>query len=109
MAVYSTFKDSIDADLAGMQSIMKRKERFKFLLCVIYILSKYAYVVPLKDKKGVIIINSFQEILDYSKICKPSSIWADKESELCFEMNSTNNEGKSVAAERFIRTKFIST
>ena len=36
---------------------------FRFLLCVIDIFSKYAWVVPLKDKKGVSIVNAFQSIL----------------------------------------------
>ena len=65
------------ADLADMQLIRKFNEGFKFLLCVIYIFSKYAWVVPLKDKKGVSIVNAFQKILDDSKR-KPNKIWVDK-------------------------------
>ena len=53
-----------------------------FLLCVIYIFSKYAWVVPLKDKKGVTIVSAFQKILDKST-CKPNKIWVDKGSEFC--------------------------
>ena len=50
--VYSAFKDNIwAADLADMQLISKFNKGFKFLLCVIDIYSKYAWVVPLKDKK----------------------------------------------------------
>ena len=49
------------ADLADMQLIRKFNEGFKFLLCVIYIFSKYAWVVPLKDKKGVSIVNAFHK------------------------------------------------
>ena len=61
--VYSTFKDNIwGADLADMQLISKFNKGFRFLLCVIDILSKYAWVVPLKDKKGVSIVNAFQSI-----------------------------------------------
>ena len=37
---------------------------FKILLCVIYIFSKYAWIVPLRDKKGVSIVNPFQKILN---------------------------------------------
>ena len=49
--VYSAFKDNIwGADLADMQLISKFNKRFRFLLCVIDIFSKYAWVVPLKDK-----------------------------------------------------------
>ena len=66
--VYSGFKDNIwGADLADMQLISKFNKEFRFLLCVIDIFSKYAWVVPLKDKKGVTIVNAFQEILDDSK------------------------------------------
>ena len=52
-AVYSGFKDNLlRADLADMQLISKFNEGFRFLLCVIDIFSKYAWVVPLKDKEG---------------------------------------------------------
>ena len=69
----------------------------------------------LKDEEGVSIVNAFQSILNRSKR-KPNKIWVDKGSEFyndCFKkwlqdndtvMNSTHNEGKSVVAERFIRT-----
>ena len=63
-----------------MQLISKFNEGIKFLLCVIDIFSKYAWVVPLKDKKGVTIVNAFQKILDDSKR-KPNKIWVDKGSE----------------------------
>ena len=50
--VYSTFKDNIwGADLADMQLISKFNKGFRFLLCVIDVFSKYAWDVPLKDKK----------------------------------------------------------
>ena len=50
--VYSTFKDNIwDADLADMQLLSKYNKGIRFLLCVIDIFSKYAWAVPLKDKK----------------------------------------------------------
>ena len=78
--VYSAFKDHIwAADLADIQF----NKGFRFLLCVIDIYSKYAWVVPLKDKKGVSIVNAFQSILNKSNR-KPNKIW--------------------VVAERFIRT-----
>ena len=49
-AVYSGFKDNIwGADLADMQLISKFNKGFRFLLYVIDIFSKYAWVVPLKD------------------------------------------------------------
>ena len=59
--VYSSFKDNIwGVDLADMQLL----SNFKYLLCVIDLFSKYAFVVPVKDKKGVSIVNTFQSILD---------------------------------------------
>ena len=88
----------------------------RFLLCVIDIFSKYAWVVPLKDKNGVSIDDAFQNILKQSNK-KPNKIWIDKGSEFYnthfkkwlqdnhIVMYSTHNEGKSVAAERFIRTR----
>ena len=98
-----------------MQLISKFYKGFRFLLCVIDIFSKYACVVPLKDKKAVSIFNAFRSIL---KDCnrKPNKIWVDKGSEFynnSFEkwlqgndivMYLTHNEGKSVVAKRFIRT-----
>ena len=69
--MYSAFKDNVwDADLADMQ--YKR-----FLLCVIDVFSKYAWIVPLKDKKGVSIVAAFQSILKQSNR-KPNKIWLDK-------------------------------
>ena len=61
-----------------MQLISKFNKGFR--LCVIDIFSKYAWVVPLKDKKGVSIVDAFQKILDDSNR-KPNKIWIDKESE----------------------------
>ena len=87
ITVYSGFKDNIwGADLADMQLISKFNKRFRFLLCVIDIFSKYAWVVPLKDKKDVSIVDTFQKILDNSNR-KPNKIWVDKGSE--FHNNST--------------------
>ena len=65
--VYSSFRDNIwGADLADMQLISKFSKGFRFLLCVIDIFSKYDWVVPLKDKKGISIVNAFQKILKES-------------------------------------------
>ena len=114
--VYSGFKDNIwGADLAYMQLMGKFNNGFRFLLCVIDVFSKYAWVVPLKDKKGVSIVDAFQKILDKSRR-KPNKIWVNKGSEFYnnsfkkwlkdndIEMYLIHNEGKSVDAERFIRT-----
>ena len=88
-AVYSGFKDNIwGADLADMQLISKFNKGFKFLLCVVDTFSKYAWIVPLKDEKGVSIVNAFQKTLNdstgrqsQSKRHKPNKIWDDKGSE----------------------------
>ena len=68
------------ADLADTQLISKLNKRFRFLLCVIDIFSKYAWIVPLKDKKGASIANAFQKILKRSDK-KPNKIWVDKGSD----------------------------
>ena len=115
--VYSVFKDNIwAADLADMQLLSRYNKGIRFLLCVIDIFSKYAWVVPLKDKKGISIVKAFQIILKQSNSRKPNKIWVDKGSEFYnasfkkwlqdndIVMYSTHNEGKSVVAERFIRT-----
>ena len=68
------------ADLADMQLISKFNKGFRFLLCVIDIFRKYAWVAPLKDKKGISIVNAFQKILKESDR-KPNKIWVDKGSE----------------------------
>ena len=65
-----------------MQLISKFNKGFRFLLCVIDAFSKYAWVVPLKYKRSVSIVNAFHQILnDLAR--KPKKIWADKESEFC--------------------------
>ena len=115
--VYSTFKDNIcGVDLADMQLLSKYNKGIRFLLCVIDIFSKYAWVVPSKDKKGISIVKAFQSILKQSNSRKPIKILVDKGSEFYnayfkkwlryndIVMYSTHNEGKSVVAERFIRT-----
>ena len=63
-----------------MQLISKFNRGFRFLLFIIDIFSKYVWVIPLKDKKGVSIVNDFQKILDKSER-KPNKIWVDKGSE----------------------------
>ena len=68
-----------------MHLISKFKKGIRFLLCVIDIYNKYAWVVPLKDEKGVAIVNSFQNISDDSiklnSMRKPNKIWVDQDSE----------------------------
>ena len=115
--VYSPFIENIwGPGLADMQLMSKFNNGFSFLLCVIDIYSKYAWVIPLNDKKIITTItNAFQKILDKSNR-KTNKIWVDKGSGFynrtmkswleknCIEIYSTHNERKSVIAERFIRT-----
>ena len=103
------------AHLANMQLISKHHKWIKFLLCVVDIFSKYDWVVPLKDKKAVTFVNTFQTILDNSKKTQ-NKILVDQGRELhniffkkllkgnAIEMHSTFNEGKSIVTERSIRT-----
>ena len=70
----------MDVDLADMQSLSKYNKRIKYLLRAIDLFSKYAWVVPIKDKKGVSIVDAFQKILKESNR-KPNKIWVDKGSE----------------------------
>ena len=114
--MYSSFKDNIwGVDLADIKLISKYNKEIRYLLCAIDLFSKYPFVVPLKGKKSVSIVNAFQSILNSSKR-KPNKIWVDQGSEFYnnqfksmlinndIEMYSTHNEGKSAIAERFIRT-----
>ena len=63
-----------------MQLISKFNKRFRFLLCVIDVFSKFAWVILLRNKKGVSIVDAFQQILDDSDR-KPNKIWVNKGSE----------------------------
>ena len=97
-----------------MQLIGKFDKEFRFLLCVIDIFSKYAWVVPVKDEKSVSIVDAFQKILNNSNR-KRNTIWVDKGSEFYnnsfkkwlkdndIEKLSIHNEGKSVVAVKCIR------
>ena len=76
--VYSQFKDNIwGVDLAYMQSLSRKNKGIKYLLCAIDLYSKYAFVIPLKDKKGISIVNAFNKIIKQSER-KPNKIWVDQ-------------------------------
>ena len=60
-----------------MQVISKFNKGIRLLLCVFDIFSKYAWIIPLKNKKGIANTNAFQNILDKSN-CKPNKIWVNK-------------------------------
>ena len=77
-AVYLQFKDNIwGVDLADMQSLYRKNKGIKCLLCAIDLYSKYAFVIPLKDKKGISIVNAFNKIIKQSNR-KPNKIWVDQ-------------------------------
>ena len=89
-----------------MQSLSKYNKGNKYLLCAIDLFSKYAWVVPIKDKKGTSIVNAFKKILSDSNR-KPNKKWVDQGKEFYnsfkdflkinnIDMYSTYNEGKSV-------------
>ena len=105
-----------------MQSLSRKNKGIKYLLCAIDLYSKYVFVIPLKDKKGISIVNAFNNIIKQSnrrargtsaQQVKPNKILVDQGGEFyVFKkwlsdndiiMYSTYNEGKSVVAERFIR------
>ena len=66
--VYSSFRDNIwGIDLADMQSLSKYNKANKYLLCAVHFFSKYAWVIPIKDKKGTTIVNAFQKIISKEK------------------------------------------
>ena len=97
-----------------MQSLSKYNKGIKYLLCTTDLFSKYAWVNPIKDKKGTSIVIACKKIISGKR--KPNKIWVDQGSEFYnksfkyflkmnnIEMCSTYNEGKSVATERFART-----
>ena len=58
------FKDNIwAADLAEMGSLSSQNRHIKYSLCVIDVFTKYAWVKPLKDRKGKTVLNAFIEIV----------------------------------------------
>ena len=85
------------------------------MLCIIDTYSRYAWVIPLKYIRGSTITNAFQKLLKKCNL-KSNKIWFNKGREFynrsmksCLEKNniemySMHNEGKSVIAERFIKT-----
>ena len=113
--LYSSFTDNIwSVDLADMKSLSKYNKGIRYLLCVFELFSKYAWLIPLKDKREITTGIAFQKII--SKGRKPNKIWVDQGGEFYnylfkrflknnkTKMYSTYNEEKSVVAERFIRT-----
>jgi len=99
------------ADLVDYTKLAKVNKNFKYLLCVMDIYSRYAFVFPLKDKKSNTVLKSFKQIKNYG-----SNLWIDRGSEFlnkdfktfCKDNNiniyHTYGESKAVYIERFNRT-----
>ena len=76
--VYSQFKDNIwGVDLADMESLSRKNKGIKYRFCAIDLYSKYVFVIPLKDKKGISIANAFDKIIKQSNR-KANKIWVDQ-------------------------------
>ena len=63
-----------------MQSLSKYNKKIKYLLCAIDLFSKYTWTIPLKDKKGISIVNAFQKIISQGR--KPNKMCVDQGSDL---------------------------
>ena len=97
-----------------MHLLSKYNKEITYSMCAIDLFSKFAWVVPLKDKRGITIFNAFQKII--SKGRELNKVWVDQGGEFYnnlirrflkinnIEMYSAYSKGKSVVAERFIRT-----
>ena len=96
------------ADLADMKAFEDYNDGYTFLLLVIYIFSKYGWIVPLKNKKGKTVAEALKNIFEERK---PEKLWTDKGTEFynkdvkkLIEIYSTENEEKTSVVERWIRT-----
>ena len=99
------------ADLVDMQLISKYDRGIKFLLQVTNIFSKYAWVVPLKDKKGITIANASKKLLHESGR-KPNIIWVNESSEFHNRSRKSwkeNNGIEMYSTQKFIAERFIRT
>ena len=107
--------DIWSADLVDMQWNSRENKGYKYLLNVIDVFSKYAWSLPIKDKTGKTITDTFQKLVKTSGR-KPKMLWVDQGTEFYntvfrswlkdrdIEMYSVHNEGKAVVVERFNRT-----
>ncbi|PFX14258.1 putative uncharacterized transposon-derived protein F54H12.3 [Stylophora pistillata] len=102
------------SDLVEMQKFAKWNKGYRYLLMVLDVFSKYGWIVPLKNKKGESVAESFEKIFTEGRV--PKRLWVDKGSEYYnshvkdlmksegVEMYSTENEEKSSVCERWNRT-----
>ena len=108
-------KQQFQADLINFSRLQKYNNDFKFILVVIDVFSKYAYVECLKNKSSKSVIAAF------SKILKRSGRFSTLQTDLGTEFTNKafqswlkdhnihffqthNNKIKASIAERFIRT-----
>ena len=68
-----------EADLVDLQSLRRHNKGYRYLLTCIDVLSKYAWVVPLKDKKRSTLVKAFQKILSSGRT--PVRLFTDKGTE----------------------------
>ena len=99
--------------MIDVRQFSKQNNKYKYLLTIIDVYSKFAWVIPLKTKTGSELIEAFQKIM---KIRKPKKLWTDLGKEFVnkqfksflaennIELYHTFNEGKAVVIERFNRT-----
>ena len=114
--MHARFKDNIwVVDLVEMGSLSSKNRGVKYLLCVIDVFTKYGWVKPVKDKKAKTVIFGFIEIVNESNV-KPNKLWVGQGREFYKRLMqkwldyndiliySTHAEGKSVVAERLMKT-----
>ena len=102
-------------DLAFMDRLADENKGNKFILCIVDVLSKYAWCVPIKNKSAATVLNALKSVIEKSRR-KPQKIWVDKGSEFYnkefkdwaksnnITIDATDSESKSVIAESFIKT-----
>ena len=107
--------DTWQADLIDVANIASHNQNFKFILTVIDVFSKYAWVVPLKNKTNETLINAFNSIFESSKRI-PKRLHTDEGKEFIgtacqkflekngIQFYTLNSEMKASIVERFNRT-----
>ena len=115
-----TYATSVDgqwqADLLDMHQYAKWNKKVKFLLTVVDVLSRYAYVVPLKGKTGSEVSKAFAETVRRNEGEAPDNLQTDKGKEF-YNTNfkhllsrkeihhfTTEGDNKATLVERFNRT-----
>ena len=112
--IVNNINEIFAADLVEMQKFSKLNKGYRYLLTCIDIFSKFSWVIPLKDKRGITIKQALQKIFNKRK---PKFLWTDRGTEFYnkqvqdllnennIKLYSTNNsEIKSAVIERFNRT-----